>query len=202
MVELVDLVNYVIIFLCQTTLFGWLTFILGSQTVILTTLLFWIYFFLLMPEFVLQWLSLHLGIQVMLLSQFPVFPSNSQWDALFHRIAYDQSHADWGSICDNLRDIPQENIFKLTAFTAGSEFFEWVQVGIDVYIRHRKYQVKPHSSPWFSVSCAAVIVHRNHIFRLYQQNKSSESICELPIVYSRINLLNLFANCQQCTQQR
>ena len=130
------------------------------------------------------------------------FPSNSQWDALFHRIAYDQSHADWGSICDNLRDIPQENIFKLTAFTAGSEFFEWVQVGIDVYIRHRKYQVKPHSSPWFSVSCAAVIVHRNHIFRLYQQNKSSESICELPIVYSRINLLNLFANCQQCTQQR
>ena len=23
------------------------------------------------------------------------FPSNSQWDVLFHRIAYDYSHADW-----------------------------------------------------------------------------------------------------------
>ena len=44
-----------------------------------------------------------------------------------------------------------------------------------VYIPHRKYQVKPHLSPWFSAACAAAIVHRNHFFRLYQQNKSSES---------------------------
>ena len=49
------------------------------------------------------------------------------------------------------------------------------QVGIDVYIPHGKYQVKPHSSQWFSVACAAVIAviaHRNHFFfRLYQQSK-------------------------------
>ena len=55
------------------------------------------------------------------------------------------------------------------------KFYEWVQVGIDVYIPHRKYQVTPHSSPWFSVTCAAAIVHRNYFFRLHQQNKSSES---------------------------
>ena len=60
-------------------------------------------------------------------------------------------------------------------FHAASEFCEWVQVGIDVYIPHRKYQVKPHSSPWFSAACAAAIVHRNHFFCLYQQNKSSQS---------------------------
>ena len=40
---------------------------------------------------------------------------------------------------------------------------------------YHKYQVKPHSSPWFSAACAAAIVHRNHFFCLYQQNKSSES---------------------------
>ena len=28
--------------------------------------------------------------------------------------------------------------------------------------------------PWFSAACAAAIAHRNHFFRLYQQNKSSE----------------------------
>ena len=33
----------------------------------------------------------------------------------------------------------------------------------------------PHSSPWFSAACAAPIVNRNHFFRMYQQNKSSES---------------------------
>ena len=33
-----------------------------------------------------------------------------------------------------------------------------------------------HSSPWFSATCAAAIVQRNHLFRLHQQNKSSESI--------------------------
>ena len=50
-----------------------------------------------------------------------------------------------------------------------------VLIGIDVYIPHRKYQVKPHSSPWFSASCAAVIVYRNHFFHLYQMDKSSDS---------------------------
>ena len=74
-----------------------------------------------------------------------------------------------------MRDVPWEDIFKLGASAAASEFCEWVQVGIDVYIPHRKYQVKPHSSPWFSAACAAAIVHRNHFFRLYQKDKSSDS---------------------------
>ena len=95
------------------------------------------------------------------------FPSNSHWDALFHHIAYGYSHADWDGLRDHLRDVPWENIFKLGASAAAREFCEWVQVGIDVYIRHRKYQVKPHSSPWFSAARAATIVHRNHFFRLY-----------------------------------
>ena len=66
-------------------------------------------------------------------------------------------------------------ISKLGASAGASEFCEWVQVGIDVYIPHRKYQVKPHSSPWFSAACAAAIVHRNHFFRLYQREKSFDS---------------------------
>ena len=65
-----------------------------------------------------------------------------------------------------------EDIFKLSASTSACECCEWVQVGIDVYIPHRKYHVRPPSSPWFPAACAAAIVHRNHFFRLYQQNKS------------------------------
>ena len=45
-----------------------------------------------------------------------------------------------------------EDIFKLGASAAASEFCEWVQVGTDVYVPHRKYQVKSHSSPWFSAA--------------------------------------------------
>ena len=103
------------------------------------------------------------------------FPTNSQQDAPFHRIAYDYSRADWDGLCDHLRDVPWEDIFKLGASAAASEFCEWVQVGIDVYIPHRKYQVKSHSSPWFSAACAAAIVPRNHFFRLHQREKSSDS---------------------------
>ena len=73
-----------------------------------------------------------------------------------------------------MRDVPWEDIFKPSASAAASEFCECVQIRIDVYIPDRKYQVKPHSSPWFLAACAATIVHRNHIFRLYQQNKSSQ----------------------------
>ena len=75
-----------------------------------------------------------------------------------------------------MRDVPWEDIFTLSASAAASEFCEWVQVGIDVYIPCRKYQVKSHSSPWFSAACAAAIVHRNHFFRLYQQNKSESKV--------------------------
>ena len=75
------------------------------------------------------------------------FPIKSQQDASFHRIAYDYSHADWDGLCDHLRDVPWEDIFKLSACTAASEFCEWLQIGIAAYIPHRKYQVKPHSSP-------------------------------------------------------
>ena len=76
------------------------------------------------------------------------FPVNSKQEAPFYRVAYDYSRADWDGLRDHLRDIPWEDIFKLGASTAASEFCEWVQVGIDVYIPHRKYQVKPHSSPF------------------------------------------------------
>ena len=66
------------------------------------------------------------------------FPSFSQWDTLFHCIVYDYSHADWDGLHDHLRDVSWEDIFKLSA-SAASECYEWVQVGINVYIPHQKY---------------------------------------------------------------
>ena len=120
------------------TLLRWLTFLLGSQTVTLIVLLFWIFFLLLTLVFILQWLFLY-----------------------------------WQILCDHVRDVPWEAIFNLSA-TAASEICEWVQVGIDVYIPHCKYQVKPHSSPWFSAAFVAAIVHRNHFFCLNQKDKSSD----------------------------
>ena len=149
------------------TLLGWLIFLLGSKTVILT---------------VLPLLDLFISSDASISSTmaFPPlgnsdhvvvtvsidFPSNSQC-ALFYRIACDYSHADWDGLCDHLRDVPWEDIFKLGASAAASEFCEWVQVGIDVYIPNRKYQVKPHSSHLFSAACAADIAHRNYFLRLY-----------------------------------
>ena len=50
------------------------------------------------------------------------FPINLKWDALFHHIAYDYSHADWDDIRDYLRDVLWEDIFKLSASAAASEF--------------------------------------------------------------------------------
>ena len=79
-----------------------------------------------------------------------------------------------GKNVQNLKTFWKRASDKLST-SADSEFCEWVQVGIDVYIPHRKYQVKPHSSTWFSAACAATIVHRNLFFRLYQQDKFSES---------------------------
>ena len=101
------------------------------------------------------------------------FPRNSKQDALFHRVAYDYCRADRSDLRDHLADVPWEDIFKFSASPVATEFYEWVQVRSDVYIPHRKYQVKLHSSSWFSAACAAAINHKNHLFRLHQQNKSS-----------------------------
>ena len=92
------------------------------------------------------------------------FLPNSKEDVPFHCIAYDYSHADWNGLCDHLRDVPWEDIFKCSASAAASEFCERVQVEIDVCIPPCKYQVNPHSPPWFSVACAAAIVHKITFF--------------------------------------
>ena len=55
-------------------------------------------------------------------------PSNSKRDTTFHSIAYDYSRGYWGGLHDHLRDVPWEDIFKLGASAAASEFCEWVQV--------------------------------------------------------------------------
>ena len=52
------------------------------------------------------------------------FPPNSKSDAPSHHITYDYSHADWDGLRDHLRDIPSEDIFKLSASPAGCEFCE------------------------------------------------------------------------------
>ena len=146
LVELIDLVNSVTIFLnnltqmvnfptpipdCDTHSPALLDLFLSSDARIYSTLTF---------------LSLGNSNHVVV-SVFNEFPPNSQRDDPFHRIAHDYSCADWEGLRDHLRDAPWENIFKLNASAAASEFREWVQVEIDVYIPHRKYQVKPHSSP-------------------------------------------------------
>ena len=75
-----------------------------------------------------------------------------------------------------MRDVPWEDIFKLGTSAAASEFCEYVQVEIDVYIPHSKYQAKPYSSPWFSAASADAIFNKNHFFCLYQQNKSESKV--------------------------
>ena len=50
------------------------------------------------------------------------FPINSKQDTSFHRVAYDYSCADWDGLRDHLRVVPWEDIFKLGASAAASEF--------------------------------------------------------------------------------
>ena len=138
MVELIDLVELCYYFSISMTLLSKLTFLLRSQTLILTVLLIWIYFFLLTLVFICSTMPFpSLGNSDYLIVSVSIdFPSNSQQDVPFHRISYDHSRVDWHCLCDHLRDVLLEDIFKLEASAAAHEFCEWVQVGIDVYITH------------------------------------------------------------------
>ena len=57
-------------------------------------------------------------------SAFIDFSPYSQQVVSFQFIAYDFSYADWDGLCDHLRDVPWEVIFKLSVTAAASEFCE------------------------------------------------------------------------------
>ena len=123
LVELIDLAKYVIIFQSQTTLLTWLIFLLGSSTVIVTVLHFWISFFCICYTMAFPQLG---NSDQVVVSVSIDFPSNSQRDAPFHRMAYDYSRADWGGLRDHLRDVPWEDILKLDTSAAASEWVSFV----------------------------------------------------------------------------
>ena len=50
------------------------------------------------------------------------FPTYSKRNASFHCIAFDYSRTDWDGLRDHLRDVTWEDIFKLSASAAASEF--------------------------------------------------------------------------------
>ena len=140
LVELVDLVNWFIIFPCKMILLTWLPFLLQFLTVTLRVLIFWIYFYPLMLKFVLQCFFLPLGnFNHVVVSVYNDFPLNSQWDVPFHHILYDYSCADWHGLCDHLRDVPWEDIFKLFLlllmnFESGFRL-EIMYISLVIYIR-------------------------------------------------------------------
>ena len=70
--------------------------------------------------------------------------------------------------------------------SAASEFYDWVQVEIDVYISYCKYQVKPHLSPWFHLSPSdKVKLFAENFFKNFNLDDSS---IFLPFFSSRTNL--------------
>ena len=89
-----------------------------------------------------------------------------------HRTLFSYSRGNWDAFRDFLRDAPWSDICKRNADEFALELTSWISAGIDAFIPSRKFQVKPHSSPWFSPACAAAIAHRNHFFHLYQQHPS------------------------------
>ena len=143
------------------TLLRWLTFPVGSQTVILTVLLFWISFFLLMLLFVIQWLYLQLGNSDHVnVSVSIYFLSNSQQDALFHYIAFTILILN-GTVFLIIWEMFHERmslkslllllvLYYVSRFRLELSLSLIVSLSLNVSIPHCKYQViKPHTSMWF-----------------------------------------------------
>lgn len=91
----------------------------------------------------------------------------------FHRTLFSYERGDWDSFRDFLRDVPWTDVFAHPAEKCAEEITSWLSSGISAFIPSRKFQVKPHSSPWFSPACAAAIAHRNHFFHQYQRDQST-----------------------------
>ena len=98
---------------------------------------------------------------------------SSAAESPYHRTTYNYQRADWDSFRDFLRDGPWMDLFSLSVNKCASEITSWLQTGMDTFIPYRRFQVKPHSSPWFTPACSAAISHRNHYFHIYRRDCSS-----------------------------
>ena len=107
-----------------------LTFILGSLTVTLIVLLFWISFFLLPLLLTPLENSAHVVVSVSI-----EFPINSKQDALFHCMAYNYCCTDLNGLVDHLRDVPWEDIFKFSASLNSGFRLELMYILLIVSIR-------------------------------------------------------------------
>ena len=96
----------------------------------------------------------------------------SEWNSPFHHKVFDYSPTDQDGYRDHI-GCSVEDIFNLVTLAATSEFCEWVQIGTDVYIPHRKFQVRPHSSLWFPFVCLAVIADKTEHIKKVTLAKSS-----------------------------
>ena len=91
LVELIHLVNSVIIFLSQMTLLRWLTFLLGSLTMILIVLLFWICLFLLTLVIVAKAFLKPPNLHMLIKRKSPLLPRNLALVTFGELISYQTS---------------------------------------------------------------------------------------------------------------
>ena len=136
LVKLVEMILFKWIFL------RWWSFLLGSLAVTFIVLLFWIHFFPLV--FFIYNGSRSMG------KFWSCYCLSFHWLFVkFQRGCSSSSSSLWQFLCWlissswSLRDILWDDISKLKESTDVSKLCGWVQVGIDVYIPHCKYQVKP-----------------------------------------------------------
>ena len=150
------------------TLLRWLTFLFGSRTVNLSPAL--LDLFLSSDASIYSTMAFsplgnldHIVVSVSI--DFP-----SQRDVPFHFIAYDCSGAEWDSLRDHWRGCPCGDISKLDASAAASEFCEWVQIGIDIYVPQRKYST----------------AQRCCLLYLIKQNSLQKTFLRTPVMFSHL----------------
>ena len=128
-----------------------LIFLLVSQTVMIITLIYSNLFLTSNPTICkpsgLSPLgnSDHAVVQIDISSNFKPAP-----EAPFHRTLYSYHCGDWDSFRDLLWDIPWQSVFDLPSEDCAKKIISWLESGIEAFVPSRKYQVKPHSSPWFN----------------------------------------------------
>ncbi|CAI9732348.1 Hypothetical predicted protein [Octopus vulgaris] len=86
-----------------------------------------------------------------------------------HHALFSYDCGEWDNFLGFLRDVPWTNIFAKPAEACAGEVTTWISAGINIFIPARKYQLKPHSSPWSSPA----ITHHNHFPHQFQRDNSA-----------------------------
>ena len=104
-----------------------------------------------------------------------IYYSNATTAHSFHQTVSQDGKANLSAFHSFIYDIPWSSVLCHSPSEAADEGTRWICVGMELFIPSQIFQMRPHSQPWLTPSCATAIACHNHFSKKYHHDCSRQT---------------------------